>query len=102
MLRYIFAVHRSTATVNLMTEANENFLERFTTFYYQQKFWKTTAAIATQPVQTNNDDQDDASFIAEWNAAKPFEEIPGRRSIPFLGTGWIMLPVVGKTAFPFH
>ena len=32
----------------------------------------------------------------EWSNAKPFEEMPGLRSVPILGTSWVMLPVVGN------
>jgi hypothetical protein len=32
---------------------------------------------------------------AEWNNAKSFDEMPGLRSVPILGTSWAMLPVVG-------
>ena len=32
----------------------------------------------------------------EWNSAKPFEEIPGFRKLPILGTLWAYFPVVGK------
>lgn len=32
----------------------------------------------------------------EWNSAKPFEEIPGIRKLPVVGTVWGFLPVVGN------
>lgn len=34
-------------------------------------------------------------FDDEWKTAKPFEEIPGYRSYPIVGTMWSMLPVIG-------
>lgn len=33
----------------------------------------------------------------EWENAKPYEEIPGLKSLPVIGTGWVFLPIVGKT-----
>lgn len=32
----------------------------------------------------------------EWENAKPYKQMPGLRSLPGIGTGWIFLPFVGK------
>lgn len=34
--------------------------------------------------------------VVEWNNAKPYEAIPGLKSLPVIGTMWAMLPLVGK------
>lgn len=47
---------------------------------------KATVAVNS----SSNNDYDD-----EWKTAKPFEEIPGYRSYPIVGTMWSMLPVIG-------
>jgi hypothetical protein len=44
---------------------------------------------------TNKASNHSAEEDVEWNNAKSFEEMPGLRSVPFLGTAWVMLPVVG-------
>ena len=33
---------------------------------------------------------------AEWEAAKPFEQIPGHKSFPIVGSSWVLFPIVGK------
>jgi len=32
----------------------------------------------------------------EWEAAKPFEQIPGHKSFPIVGSSWVLFPIVGK------
>ena len=78
------------------TISDHYFLGNFINYLQRQQQSCNTIAAAAQSIP-NDFHVQDASLIAKWNAAKPFEEIPGRRSIPFLGTAWIMLPIVGKT-----
>ena len=33
----------------------------------------------------------------EWRAAKPFDQIPGFRTFPIIGSSWIMFPLVGNS-----
>ena len=32
----------------------------------------------------------------EWRNAKPFQQIPGPKLWPLLGSSWVILPIVGK------
>ena len=34
--------------------------------------------------------------LTEWEQAKPFEQMPGNRSLPVIGTLWTLFPVVGQ------
>ena len=53
--------------------------------------WK--ANTSTQPSTTADDC---AETVSEWDQAKPFEQIPGARPLPVVGTMWVFFPVVGK------
>lgn len=88
MLRNIYSVKRPVAIIT----DSDAFLGQFLRHQLQQTCWKATAA----PQAAVNNEAVDESFLAEWNAAKPYEKIPGRRSLPILGTGWVMMPIVGK------
>lgn len=40
------------------------------------------------------------SFVekkSEWEMAKPFDQIPGYRSFPVVGTTWVGMPFIGMT-----
>lgn len=49
------------------------------------------SAVVHQPSTTVTTAED-----VEWAQAKPFDQIPGLKSLPILGTAWAMFPVVGK------
>jgi len=53
---------------------------------------KATAAPAVQPLTSSSATADDA----EWAQAKPFDQIPGLKQLPIIGTAWAMFPVVGN------
>ena len=53
---------------------------------------KATAAPAVHPSSTSTTAADDV----EWAQAKPFDQIPGLKSLPIIGTTWSMFPIVGK------
>lgn len=36
----------------------------------------------------------------EWENAKPFDEMPGPRAIPLLGTSWTFFPIIGNISLP--
>ena len=58
---------------------------------------KASAALSETALKAgtaNNADRPTADET-EWNNAKPFEEMPGLRSVPLLGTTWGMMPIVG-------
>lgn len=59
---------------------------------------KASAATSETPMKSTFPDQRIQSSAVEddeWNSAKPFEEIPGIRKLPVVGTVWGFLPVVG-------
>jgi len=59
--------------------------------------YKTTAAVgvtSAQPFKKTADED------IEWNNAKPFDEIPGPKALPLLGTAWTYFPVVGHGMEP--
>jgi len=58
----------------------------------QQQRCKTTLAPAAATATATATAADEA----EWNAAKPFNLMPGRRSFPIIGTAWVMFPLVGN------
>lgn len=61
-----------------------------------QRRFKATAA-AVKPEEVDNQSAPSNEQI-EWENAKPYEEIPGRRSVPILGTTWAFMPIVGTKA----
>ena len=61
-----------------------------------QRRFKATAA-AVKPERAENESAS-SNEQTEWENAKSYEEIPGRRSVPILGTTWGFMPVVGKKA----
>ena len=54
------------------------------------KRWKATAAPAS------------AAIDIEVDQAKSYNEIPGARSLPFIGTAWTVLPVIGMQILNAH
>ena len=72
---------------------------RLTAISYQRLAYKfilrSNATVATQILKENISDQLDAD--SEWKNAKPFEDMPGLRSFPILGTAWVFLPVIGNS-----
>lgn len=56
---------------------------------FQQQCRKATAALK-ESISSSPEALDE-----EWKTAKPFEQIPGNRSYPILGTSWAMLPIIG-------
>jgi len=62
---------------------------------------KSTAAVirrwkANTSIQLSTTAADCAETVSEWDQAKPFEQIPGARPLPVVGTMWVLFPVVGK------
>lgn len=49
------------------------------------------SAACAKPTAVNRPTEDEV----EWKNAKPFDEIPGLRSVPLFGTFWGMLPLIG-------
>ena len=39
---------------------------------------------------------EDAEWAMGHQTVKPFEQIPGHRSYPIIGTTWAMFPVIGS------
>lgn len=39
---------------------------------------------------------------SEWDMAKPFDQIPGYRSFPFVGTTWSLMPFMGIYVLTFN
>ena len=37
----------------------------------------------------------DAAVDDKWNRAKPFNQIPGHKPLPIIGTAWAFFPVIG-------
>jgi hypothetical protein len=60
---------------------------------------KASAAASPQVVLKNGANASKVVEDTEWNNAKSFDEMPGLRSVPVLGTSWAMLPVVGTVTF---
>lgn len=58
---------------------------------YFQRCFSTEAGLKEKTSSSNVSPED-----PEWKAAKPFEQMPGYRNLPILGTLWVMLPVVGN------
>ncbi|EFX79020.1 hypothetical protein DAPPUDRAFT_305015 [Daphnia pulex] len=56
---------------------------------------KASVAASPEVVLKNGANVSKVVEDAEWNNAKSFDEMPGLRSVPILGTSWAMLPVVG-------
>lgn len=56
---------------------------------------KASAAASPEVVLKNGANVSKVVEDEEWNNAKSFNEMPGLRSVPILGTSWGMLPVVG-------
>lgn len=85
-----FALTLGIATMNSV---------RWTAISYQRLAYKfilrSNATVATQILKENISDQLDAD--SEWKNAKPFEDMPGLRSFPILGTAWVFLPVIGNS-----
>lgn len=59
--------------------------------------WKASAAALAveSPSQNETAALNNKDFNDEWEKAKSFDEIPGYRSYPILGTMWSMFPVIG-------
>jgi len=57
--------------------------------------WKATAAALAVESPSHNETAALNNRDDEWEKAKPFDEIPGYRSYPVLGTMWSMFPVIG-------
>jgi hypothetical protein len=58
--------------------------------------WKTNTV--SQPLTTADECNE---TLSEWDQAKPFEQIPGARPLPIVGTTWVLFPIVGKKLMPF-
>ena len=58
---------------------------------YLQRYFSTEAGSKEKTSSSNVSPED-----PEWKAAKPFEQMPGYRNLPILGTLWAMLPIVGN------
>lgn len=56
---------------------------------FQQQCRKATAALK------KTTESSPEALDEEWKTAKPFEQIPGDKSYPILGTTWAMMPIVG-------
>ena len=72
--------------------------------HHQIREKSSSAAIApsnnfSESRQTKALDADKNSNDAEleWQSAKPFNKIPGHRSLPLLGTTWVTMPLIGNT-----
>jgi hypothetical protein len=59
------------ATYNMLQQQ-----QLMTSTLVMTKRWKGTAAASAEAAEV------------EWNAAKPYDQIPGARSLPFVGTMW--------------
>jgi len=58
---------------------------------YRRRYLSSEPALKEKSSSSSNEEED-----PEWKAAKTFEELPGYRDLPGLGTLWVMLPVVGR------
>lgn len=62
---------------------------------------RNNATVASQNVLKENIGSKPSSDIdPEWRNAKPYDEIPGLRSFPVIGTSWVLFPYVGKVTQP--
>lgn len=55
------------------------------------------SSASPQPKSSIGKNTDRSVEELEWNEAKPFDDIPGFRVLPVMGTLWGMLPVVGTS-----
>lgn len=60
---------------------------------YLRRYLSSEPALKEQSSSSSNASSEEDP---EWKAAKPFEQLPGYRDLPGLGTLWVMLPVVGR------
>ncbi len=58
---------------------------------YFHRYFSTEVGLKEKTSSSNVSSED-----PEWKAAKPFEQMPGYRNLPILGTLWAMLPIVGN------
>ena len=61
---------------------------------YLRSYLSSGPALKEQSSSSSNVSSEEED--PEWKAAKPFEQLPGYRDLPGLGTLWVMLPVVGR------
>lgn len=60
-----------------------------------ERFYATAAAPAVKKRSPLNDEEQ-KDLSEEWKAAKPFDQIPGHKVLPFIGSTWALFPVVGN------
>ena len=70
------SLSKSTAAARIATYNRLLQQQLMTSTFVMTKRWKGMATASAEAAE------------AEWNASKPYDQIPGARSLPFVGTMW--------------